>query len=84
MLAHPCRLRDETIIDELAAAGLGGLEVFYPAHGQAQTAHFRARARDLGLVMTGGSDFHDAHYNRNGVGIEVDADDLQPFLDLVT
>jgi predicted metal-dependent phosphoesterase TrpH len=84
VLAHPCRLRDETVIDELAEAGLGGLEVFYPAHNRTQTAHFRARARELGLVMTGGSDFHDAHYNRNGVGIEVDADDLKPFLDLVT
>ncbi len=83
VLAHPCRLRDESIIDELAEEGLVGLEVFYPAHGRGQTAHFRERARDLGLVMTGGSDFHDAHYNRTGVGIEVDAGDLRPFLDLV-
>jgi hypothetical protein len=59
-------------------------KAFYPAHGPAQTAHFRAKARSLGLVMTGGSDFHDARYNRGGVGIEVDVADIQPFLDLVT
>ncbi len=83
VLAHPCRLRDETLIDELAEAGLAGLEVFYPAHGPSQTAHFRAKAHALGLVMTAGSDFHDARYNRGGVGIEVDAADIRPFLDLL-
>ncbi|MBV9149974.1 MAG: PHP domain-containing protein [Candidatus Eremiobacteraeota bacterium] len=84
VLAHPGRLRDYGIIDELAADGLRGLEVFYPRHDRAQTQFFRDTARRLSLVMTGGSDFHDARYNSRGVGIEVEAADIQPFLDTVT
>jgi predicted metal-dependent phosphoesterase TrpH len=83
VLAHPGRLRDYDLIDELAGAGILGLEVFYPAHSPAQIALFRSRARDLGLVMTAGSDFHDARYNARGVGVEVDQDDIAPFLELV-
>jgi len=84
VLAHPGRMRDDDVIDELHDAGLVGLEVFHPSHSQGQVAHFRRRARELGLVMTAGSDFHDRRYNAAGVGVEVDVDDVRPFLDLVT
>ncbi len=83
VLAHPGRLRDGRLIDELVEAGIAGLEVFYPTHSSGQVAHFRGLAEHYGIVMTGGSDFHDIRWNVTGVGIEVDADDIQPFLDLV-
>jgi predicted metal-dependent phosphoesterase TrpH len=83
VLAHPGRLKDEWIVDDLAAVGLVGLEVFYPAHSAGQTAHYRAIAARLGLVMTAGSDFHDARWNVRGVGMEVNEDDVRPFLELV-
>lgn len=83
VLAHPGRLKDETLIEELAAAGLVGLEVFYPTHGAAQVERFRDIAAQFGLVMTAGSDFHDPRYNARGVGMEVNADDIRPFLDLI-
>lgn len=83
VLAHPGRLRDEGIIAELVPHGLAGLEVFYPTHSPQQTAHFRALARTHGLMMTAGSDFHDERWNTRGVGMEVDEDDLRPFLDRV-
>ena len=38
VLAHPGRLKDEAIIDELIEHGLRGLEVFYPTHNPSQTA----------------------------------------------
>jgi len=82
VLAHPGRLKDDELIDELADAGLAGLEVFYPTHTPAQVAHFRARARQYGMVMTGGSDFHDIRYTDRPVGVEVERDDIAPFLDL--
>lgn len=82
VLAHPGRLKDYAIIDELAEAGLQGLEVFYPTHETAQVAYFRERAQALDLVMTGGSDFHDIRYHRRGVGIEVEEEDIAPFLEL--
>lgn len=83
VLAHPGRLKDETIVDDLAARGLVGLEVFYSTHSPSQTAHYREIAVRLGLVMTAGSDFHDARWNVRGVGMDVDEDDVRPFLELV-
>ncbi len=83
VLAHPGRLRDESIIGELAQRGLRGIEVFYPTHDANRVHHFREIARRYGLVMTGGSDFHDIRYNTRGVGMEVAKEDIQPFLDLL-
>jgi predicted metal-dependent phosphoesterase TrpH len=84
VLAHPGRLKDDSIIEELAAAGLAGLEVFYPTHNASQTAIFRERAARNGLVMTAGSDFHDARHNTRGVGMDVEEADIAPFLALVS
>lgn len=84
VLAHPGRLHDYAIIDELVPAGLRGLEVFYPTHEASQIALFREKARCLGLVMSGGSDFHDSRYHKRGVGVEVEAEDIKPFLDAVS
>ena len=84
VLAHPGRLHDYAIIDELASAGLRGIEVFYPTHGASQIAHFRETAQRLGLLMTGGSDFHDLRYNTRGVGMDVASGDIEPFLDAVS
>jgi predicted metal-dependent phosphoesterase TrpH len=83
VLAHPGRLKDETIIDDLAANGLVGLEVFYATHSASQTARYRAIAARLGLVMTAGSDFHDVRWNGRGVGMDVEEEDVRDFLDLV-
>ncbi len=83
VLAHPGRLKDEAVLDDLAEHGLAGLEVFYPTHSTQQVAHYRETARRLGLVMTAGSDFHDERWNARGVGMDVDEADVRPFLDLV-
>jgi 3',5'-nucleoside bisphosphate phosphatase len=46
------------LVEELIGYGLGGLEVHY-RHFDAQTiADMEAVARDLGLIPTGGSDYH--------------------------
>jgi predicted metal-dependent phosphoesterase TrpH len=83
VLAHPGRLRDYGIIDELAECGLRGLEVFYPTHEPMQVHYFREQAKRLGLVMTGGCDFHDIRYHKRGVGVDVEEADIGPFLELV-
>ena len=83
VLAHPGRLLDESILDDLAERGLAGLEVFYPTHTPQMTAHFRAKASRYGLVMTAGSDFHDERWGARAVGVDVDEADVRPFLDLV-
>jgi hypothetical protein len=83
VVAHPGRLHDEAILDGLIEHGLDGIEVFYPTHSTQQRASLRAKAARHGLVMTAGSDFHDPARNANGVGVDVDPDDIQPFLDLL-
>jgi len=82
VLAHPGRLKDETIIDELGPA-LDAIEVFYPKHSSVQVAYYRAKAAHYGLAMTAGSDFHDARWNKDGVGMDVDRADIATFLELV-
>jgi 3',5'-nucleoside bisphosphate phosphatase len=72
VLAHPGRLKDDAVIDELIEHGLAGLEVFYPTHNASQTAMFRERAARNDLVMTAGSDFHDIRWNTRGVGMDVE------------
>jgi 3',5'-nucleoside bisphosphate phosphatase len=83
VLAHPGRLKDRHLIDELVGHGLRGLEVFYPLHDEQDTREFRETARKYGLVMTAGMDFHDIRYHTQGVGMEIDEADIAPFLDLV-
>lgn len=57
-VAHPIKLARETLIPELAAAGMGALEVFHPDHAPADVERFRVLAATLGLRVTGGSDYH--------------------------
>jgi 3',5'-nucleoside bisphosphate phosphatase len=64
VLSHPFTLglnsqaSLKALLEELAGLGLGGLEVFYPEHGPRQEALYLSLARELGLLVTGGSDFH--------------------------
>ena len=82
VLAHPGRLKDQSIVDELAEYGVVGLEVFYPTHSSTQVAYYREVAERYGLVMTAGADFHDIRWHPAGVGMDVDRDDIEDFLDL--
>jgi predicted metal-dependent phosphoesterase TrpH len=83
VLAHPGRLRDVGLIDELAQSGLQGLEVFYPRHDMAEVALFREKAQRYGLLMSAGADFHDIRYHPRGVGMDVPDDAIAPFIDRV-
>ncbi|HVC18945.1 MAG TPA: PHP domain-containing protein [Vicinamibacterales bacterium] len=57
-LAHPGLLGHDELIPELVDAGLGALEAYHSEHGTATTTRYLAMARDLGLAVSGGSDFH--------------------------
>jgi len=69
VLAHPGAMYpslsleavDDGVLRPLAAAGLDGVEVFYP-YGKSVRGrlvrHYRALARQLGLKPAGGTDFH--------------------------
>lgn len=63
VLAHPTSI-DKTLstipglVKNLAAHGLDGLEAFYPGHSAKTCRKLCDLASGLGLVITGGSDFH--------------------------
>jgi predicted metal-dependent phosphoesterase TrpH len=66
VFAHPRatkrgRVVPDTLIGELAGAGLFGLEADHEDHSPAEREHVRALAERLGLVVTGSSDFHGTH-----------------------
>lgn len=58
-LAHPGTVQGlEELLHELVERGLAGIEVYYWSHVPAFTAHLGELARSLGLIPTGGSDYH--------------------------
>lgn len=60
VVAHPGFHDDpDKMIRELAATGLlDGVECYYAEHSPERTMQFLGLCRELGLVATGGSDFH--------------------------
>ena len=61
VLAHPALAVSEVAVERLVGAGLAGVEVWHPQHGLATRARWRRLAHRLGLVESGGSDFHGPH-----------------------
>src|SRR5262249_59637482 len=58
VLAHPGLANRDELIPELVQAGLLGIEAFYPEHSAGQITAYREMCARLGLIATGGSDFH--------------------------
>lgn len=63
VLAHPLWVKRSgealrKLCQQLKDAGLGGLEVHYSTHTPQQTSDFLNLAKQLDLLVTGGSDFH--------------------------
>lgn len=55
-LAHPYVLENDDLIPEMTS--LPALEVYHKDHSPEQVAGYEALASELGLLATGGSDFH--------------------------
>jgi 3',5'-nucleoside bisphosphate phosphatase len=73
VLAHPYTLslstgEAEAFIKVLKDAGLAGVEVYYPDHTPEQAARFASLASRLGLLVTGGTDFHGLYRNALSIG----------------
>jgi predicted metal-dependent phosphoesterase TrpH len=63
VFAHPAaakrgRTVPETVLADLAAAGLDGIEVDHMDHDADTRARLRGLAAELGLLVTGSSDYH--------------------------
>jgi predicted metal-dependent phosphoesterase TrpH len=63
VIAHPAMWRGEDpvpgrLIEQMAGAGLDGIEVDHPDQTPEQRAHYRHLAARLGLIVTGSTDYH--------------------------
>ncbi len=63
VLAHPTWIKTvegtlSDLVRQLKADGLDGVEVHYSTHTARQTREYLGLAKQLGLLVTGGSDFH--------------------------
>ena len=67
VIAHPVRLGfrkhedEERFIAGLAGKGMRGIEVWHSDHSATDTVRYDALAKKLGLLRTGGTDFHGAN-----------------------
>jgi predicted metal-dependent phosphoesterase TrpH len=82
VMAHPALYRgrrDFEMVERLAEQGMTGVEVWHPKHRAEETARLVALAARLGLIATGGSDFHgppgrDVSPGAAGVALDVVAE----------
>ena len=58
VMAHPMQTQKDELIPRFAAAGLRGLEVYYPNCMNTVTEFYERIARKNNLIATGGSDAH--------------------------
>lgn len=69
ILAHPASSRiDERQIRELVALRLDGLEVHHPKHSPAARTKLAKLIEEMGLLPSGGSDFHGPGAGRTALG----------------
>lgn len=68
VLAHPGTFRRDDLIPVLVDAGLDGIEVRHTDHPAAVMRHYERMAESMGLLMTGGSDFHGLPGHRGQLG----------------
>ena len=69
VLAHPGAGGTRERIEALAALGLDGVEVKHPSHSPQDVARLRACVDQLGLIPSGGSDWHGAADGPRTIGM---------------
>lgn len=71
-IAHPDTCSDKDAIARWKELGLEGLEVYYGAHTPSDVIRYQELAERLGLLATGGSDYHGPGTGRErALGVEV-------------
>jgi len=74
VLAHPATLgiRDEAelskALKKMRDIGIEGIEVYYSEHSTKQTSFLAAAAKDMGMLITGGTDFHGENKPNTALG----------------
>lgn len=69
VLAHPGGAATRERLEALGAQGLDGVEVRHPSHSSSEIARIRALCDQLGMVPSGGSDWHGASEGPRTIGM---------------
>lgn len=71
VLAHPGLVGDDALVSRIIELGIEGLEINYPEHGEEERRKYAELARQKGLLVTAGSDYHGMpHEGRGKLGCE--------------
>jgi predicted metal-dependent phosphoesterase TrpH len=74
VLAHPGLLSGSqlnSLMPRIKEMGFWGVEAYHPAHTDGQCIEYESAARQMGLFVTAGSDFHGSSTPRVGIGEEI-------------
>jgi len=83
VLAHPLTVADlDTALPVLIDAGLAGLEAYYGEYRDDQRRALAALAQEIGLLVTGGSDYHGEGFRagRELGGVSIPSEVVERFL----
>ena len=69
VLAHPGASGTRERIEALAALGMDGVEVKHPSHSSSDTTRLRGIVETMGLIASGGSDWHGAAEGPRTIGM---------------
>lgn len=77
VLAHPELIRDPSLksreaLAELKEAGLAGLEAFHSQQTKEECRQWELVARQLGFLITGGSDYHSDNDSHGAIGSQLE------------
>lgn len=76
--AHPAVTKLDALIEPLVAEGLDAIEVYHSDHAPEAQQAFLELAKRLGVLVTGGSDFHGDGERRNMLGrVSLPAEDFE-------
>jgi predicted metal-dependent phosphoesterase TrpH len=64
-LAHPGYTKKDDVIPGMVEAGLGAIEAYHSSHDAPTTERYLGMARQHGLAVSGGSDFHGPNTRRS-------------------
>jgi len=67
-IAHPALNLHESEVERLVREGLDGIEVWHPKHAPGQIRSLREMTRRMGVIPTGGSDYHGPGRSRHEIG----------------
>ena len=76
VVAHPGTGLPDGLVRQMIGDGLDGIEAYHSLHSQDMAEHYLAMARELGVLVSGGSDSHGGTRKESRIGAVMLDDEL--------